>query len=263
MKVFTWQMAEELALGHMRAIGFTDARRAAPGPDGGLDVLASGAGAQVKHLSVPAGAPLVQQLRGATHHLENALFYSRSGFTASAVRFAGEHGVALFEYDDFGDVTAANPVAAGLEGDSVDWLAIATMPDDQVRREVIEPAQRARIFAEMTAINAAVEPLVRESSFLAERKSEAVLAARLAEAEAREPMRAANAHISRGIRLLQRHLEIWSESSTADLGRLWELLADSRAVLSELADNAESEAPQLDFGVLLVAEHEKQARKGA
>ena len=41
MSYFTWQMAEELAVAHLRALGFADARRTIAGADGGIDVAAS------------------------------------------------------------------------------------------------------------------------------------------------------------------------------------------------------------------------------
>lgn len=60
----TWQDAEVLAAEHMRGIGFLDAHTTPPGVDGGIDVLAQRAVAQVKFHATPVGAPSVQQLAG-------------------------------------------------------------------------------------------------------------------------------------------------------------------------------------------------------
>lgn len=108
-------MAEELAREHMRAIGFLDARRTAEGADGGIDVRAELAVAQVKHLSQPVGSPDVQRLRGAAHGVPHAVFYSSSGYSAAAVATAETSQVALFRYTTTGDVAAVNEQARMLE----------------------------------------------------------------------------------------------------------------------------------------------------
>lgn len=64
--VSSWQEAEALAGWHMKKLGFDDAKLTPPGVDGGIDVTAEAAVAQVKHYATaPIGAPPVQQLRGA------------------------------------------------------------------------------------------------------------------------------------------------------------------------------------------------------
>lgn len=108
-------MAEELAVAHMRHLGFADARRTAAGADGGLDVLATGAVAQVKHHAQPVGAPDVQRLRGAGHGATHAVFYSRSGYTAAAFAFAQVSNVALFAFTSTNVITAVNDHAERLE----------------------------------------------------------------------------------------------------------------------------------------------------
>ncbi|WAC50470.1 restriction endonuclease [Frigoribacterium sp. SL97] len=257
MRIFTWQMAEELAQGHMQALGFTDARRAPNGPDGGVDVVAATAAAQVKHLSVPVGAPLVQQLRGAAHRLEHAIFYSKSGYTAAAVRFAREHRVALFAYDDAGDVTAMNAIAVGLEAGAAptDWAAVAAMKDDQARRELSEPAQRARIFAELTAINAEVMPLVEATNVLSKRRMEEALAAAATPGNDSGP-RASDAYLPTmaGVRLMQEHAALWAEAKEATVTRLWELLVTSRRVLADMAAAAELPSPLPDIAAILTSD---------
>lgn len=116
--VFTWQMAEELAAGHMRSIGFADAKRTPEGVDGGIDVIASGAVAQVKSWDAAVGAPEIQRLRGAAHNFDNALFYSRGGYTLAAKDAAEILRVALFGFTTQNEVVAKNSVAEELEGAS-------------------------------------------------------------------------------------------------------------------------------------------------
>lgn len=112
--VMTWREAEELAAAHMRWLGFDDAAVTGPGTDGGLDVIASGAVAQVKHHASPVGAPDVQRLRGAAFNTYNALFYSSSGYTPAAIAAAQRTDVALFRINLDRTVTAMNDRAVEL-----------------------------------------------------------------------------------------------------------------------------------------------------
>ncbi len=112
-------MAEELATEHMRRIGFSDARRAQPGPDKGLDVVASRAAAQVKSHASPVGAPDVQRLRGAAFSVDAAIFYSRSGYTQAGHAAALAAGIALFEFTEQNEVVAANEIAEQLASGSL------------------------------------------------------------------------------------------------------------------------------------------------
>ena len=113
--IFTWRMAEELAEGHMHHLGFVDARRTPAGADGGFDVVSAHAVAQVKHHAATVGAPDVQRLRGAAHDGRAALFYSSSGYSASAVAYADGAGVALFAFDIQAVVTTCNRAAELLQ----------------------------------------------------------------------------------------------------------------------------------------------------
>jgi hypothetical protein len=110
----TWQDAEHLAAAHLRYLGFADAHVTVAGPDGGVDVVATGAAAQVKHWAQTIGAPEVQKLRGAAHDVTWAVFYARSTYTTAAVRFAETAHVALFTYTDDGLVEAASEGARQL-----------------------------------------------------------------------------------------------------------------------------------------------------
>ena len=113
-----WRDAEELAVWHMRRLGFANATMTGPGADKGIDVVdGSRAAAQVKHLASPVGAPDVQRLVGAAHRaLEYRLFDSLSGFTRQALEFASDSNVCLFTFTIYGDVVAANDGAAALLG---------------------------------------------------------------------------------------------------------------------------------------------------
>ncbi|MCY1142666.1 restriction endonuclease [Actinoplanes sp. Pm04-4] len=109
-----WRTAEELARAHMRFLGFDDAELTSSGRDGGLDVVAQGAVAQVKMLALPVGAPPIQQLRGARPLTEQHLFYSTSGYTAAAITAADEIGVALFKIEAESSVQEVNAGAVTL-----------------------------------------------------------------------------------------------------------------------------------------------------
>ena len=99
----------------MTKLGFTDASLTASGADGGIDVRASNAVAQVKHYAQPVGAPAIQQLRGAAHGHDFALFYAQSGYTKAALEYADAAEVALFSYDSGGHVEPLNMPARLLQ----------------------------------------------------------------------------------------------------------------------------------------------------
>ena len=86
---------EGLVADLLKALGFTTRGREAPGPDGGVDIVATSDAlrldparvkVQVKHQQTAAGAPEVQQLAGTLHGQERGLFVSLGGFTAEARR---------------------------------------------------------------------------------------------------------------------------------------------------------------------------------
>ncbi|WP_454340073.1 restriction endonuclease [Streptomyces ambofaciens] len=60
----TWQDAELAAVDHMRSIGFVEAQVTGSGADGGIDVIAHDAIAQVKHYGQPIGVGPIRELRG-------------------------------------------------------------------------------------------------------------------------------------------------------------------------------------------------------
>lgn len=116
MATFSWELAEALAVAHMREIGFGDAKRTQEGADKGLDGVSELAAAQVKARQNPVGAPEIQQLKGAAANYEFLLFYSLSGYTAQALEFANISNVALFTFDRKNNVVAFNEIARWLSG---------------------------------------------------------------------------------------------------------------------------------------------------
>lgn len=114
-----WRDAEELAAWYMREkLGMQGARTTGSGNDAGIDVVAHGAVAQVKHVSTPIGAPVVQAALGAGHGSGTVLFFALSGYTRQAEVFASKVNVSLFQYDIYGDVRAKNDAARKLVVDA-------------------------------------------------------------------------------------------------------------------------------------------------
>jgi hypothetical protein len=98
----------------MRGLGFTDAQLTAAGADGGIDVMARDAVAQVKHYSQPIGVGPVRELRGVADAHQHLLFYASGGYTAAARQFADDRRIALFSLQELGHITALNGAAARL-----------------------------------------------------------------------------------------------------------------------------------------------------
>ncbi|MGY1782228.1 restriction endonuclease [Geodermatophilus sp. SYSU D01036] len=90
-----WQQAERLAAAALRQFGFADAAVTTAGADGGLDVVARFAVAQVKYTTKPVGRPVLQQLQGAAGG-RAAVCFAYAGYSAQASAFADEHQIALF-----------------------------------------------------------------------------------------------------------------------------------------------------------------------
>ncbi|GAB3079189.1 hypothetical protein GCM10027215_20630 [Nocardioides zeae] len=111
--VVSWRDAEKNAAHWMRMWGFKDAHVTGPGSDGGVDVRATGALAQVKMEAQPTGRPVVQRLVGARGRdiSMRLFFFTAAGYSRSAVTYANELRVALFRYDTLGHVVAVNGAA--------------------------------------------------------------------------------------------------------------------------------------------------------
>ncbi|MET8799602.1 restriction endonuclease [Nocardia sp. NPDC004568] len=110
------EAAEHHAAAHMRALGYRDARATKRGSDGGLDVVANGAVAQVKTHVKTVGAPDLQRLYGArgVHHHRKMLFYSLSGYSPKAVAYAQTAEIMLFRLELDGSATPENENARKL-----------------------------------------------------------------------------------------------------------------------------------------------------
>ncbi|MEX5299129.1 restriction endonuclease [Kocuria sp. CPCC 205292] len=102
--VTNWQDAERSARDFMRANGYPGATLTNPGADGGVDVVAAGAIAQVKHYNTPIGEPAIVQLAGTTmrpqYQGREALFFSSSGYTAKATTTGRDLGVTLYKLNN-------------------------------------------------------------------------------------------------------------------------------------------------------------------
>jgi hypothetical protein len=105
--------AELVAAEWMRWMGFVDAKCTPPGPDGGLDVVATHGVAQVKLYGRPIGRPDLQQLYGAALG-EPCLFFAAEGYTDEAVAWAETAEMALFRFDRQGEPAPVNRFARGL-----------------------------------------------------------------------------------------------------------------------------------------------------
>lgn len=119
-QVARWEDAEVLAGEWMRYWGFADARVTDPGPDDGLDVVASGAVAQVKWRAAAVGAPDLQRLvgaRGREVH-KRALFFTGANYSARARAYADEMDIALFVYQLDGAVAPVNAAGRAVIDDA-------------------------------------------------------------------------------------------------------------------------------------------------
>ena len=107
--------AEQVAAEWMRHLGFGDARCTGAGTDGGVDVRSGEAVAQVKAQLTPVGRPELQALYGvARSEGRRPLFFSLMNYTAAALAWADEVGMALFRFDHAGMVEPVNGAAGAL-----------------------------------------------------------------------------------------------------------------------------------------------------
>jgi hypothetical protein len=116
LPINSWPLAEQNAANWMRYLGFPDARITTGGSDGGVDVTASGAIAQVKFEASQVGRPALQRLVGARglRHETQLLFFSGAGYSQQARTYADEVEMALFVYNLDGRVTARSSMARQL-----------------------------------------------------------------------------------------------------------------------------------------------------
>jgi hypothetical protein len=111
--IFSPEEAEHFVAAQMRDMGFADATVTESGPDGGIDVRARGAVAQVKWTHAKIGRPELQRLYGARgrDHSKDMLFFSESHYTPKALDYANEVGIALFLYTQDQRLFAGNKLA--------------------------------------------------------------------------------------------------------------------------------------------------------
>lgn len=132
--------AEYVAAGIMRDhLGFKDAAVTTASGDGGVDVVAKQAVAQVKHWGSQVGRPAIQQLYGArgADHSKKMVFFCSGGYSRQAIAYANEVGVALFTFDAAGSYGVINELAEVL-------VAEVRKQDKAVRKQ----AKRERQMAE-------------------------------------------------------------------------------------------------------------------
>ncbi|MEU2614231.1 restriction endonuclease [Micromonospora sp. NPDC007271] len=112
-QIRTWRDAEHNAAAWMRYWGYRDARANPGGSDGGIDVCASDALAQVKYQAFAVGRPALQLLFGARGHAthKQLIFFTGSDYASTAVAYADEHNIALFVYSLDGSMAAVNASA--------------------------------------------------------------------------------------------------------------------------------------------------------
>jgi hypothetical protein len=150
--------AEQVAAEWMRHLGFGDARCTGSGTDGGVDVRSREAVAQVKAQLTPVGRPELQALYGvARSEGRRPLFFSLMSYTAAALAWADEVGMALFRFDHAGMVEPVNATAGTL-------LATAGGPgvllppawpvrmSDRAGRAAIARERRGLLFTEQVAM---------------------------------------------------------------------------------------------------------------
>lgn len=167
----TWQDAELNAAAWVRYWGYPDAAARPGGADGGLDVRASGAVAQVKFQTTPVGRPAVQRLVGANMGQPRQMFFlSYSPFAAPAVTYANQMGVALFQYDRWGQMAPANLVAQHVAARAAQLAGAASSAGAPVRSPSLQlppavVAHLTRYWALWVAGVLGVVPLVALVSF--------------------------------------------------------------------------------------------------
>ncbi|NMO04313.1 restriction endonuclease [Gordonia sp. TBRC 11910] len=118
MEYITSARAAELnAAARMRALGYVDATATPIGPDGGIDVVATSAVAQVKWEASQTGRPHLQRFYGAAAvraDVADMLFINSAGYSRDAVAYADRVTIALFTYSPLGELTAVNSTAEAI-----------------------------------------------------------------------------------------------------------------------------------------------------
>lgn len=116
--VYTPLEFEHLCAEWMSFLGFTGVSVSKASGDGGVDVFANGAIAQVKFYNVPIGVAPIRELVGASldYHAKPVFFCSMA-YTQAAIDFAERNSVALFTVDIFeSTLRASSSEASNLLG---------------------------------------------------------------------------------------------------------------------------------------------------
>ncbi|MEU3453618.1 restriction endonuclease [Micromonospora sp. NPDC006766] len=98
-EVADWEAAEANAVAWMKWFGHADARLTPRGADGGIDVMAMAAFAQVKWYGKAVGPQPLRQLFGARANRPGTLyFFTNGGYSPKALEYAESVGMAAFLY---------------------------------------------------------------------------------------------------------------------------------------------------------------------
>ncbi|WP_456847202.1 hypothetical protein [Cellulomonas sp. P5_C6] len=125
-----WRDAERFAERHARTVlARTDVRVTPSGTTTDLDLIGVDFAGRVEHRRSPVGRDDLEDLRVAAG-ASVAVFYSRSGYTKTAVLWAEEHRIALFGYTGTGYAAPVNPCAVELmhrgQAESEQHVRVAT-----------------------------------------------------------------------------------------------------------------------------------------
>src|SRR4051812_29576124 len=155
----------------MRWWGYPDAQLTENGSDGGVDIRARGALAQVKAEVTQTGLPAMQRLPGARSPAsQQALFFfSGAGFTKPALACADEWKIACFTYDMFGAMAPVNAAARRVlrqveEREAAAQRAREEAAAAEARREAEEREAAARRSRERAAEEEAAARRRREQA---------------------------------------------------------------------------------------------------
>jgi hypothetical protein len=147
-QIDSWRVAEENAAAWMRYWGHSDASCTPAGADGGIDVRARTAVAQVKFEAAQVGAPAVQRLVGARGVNQSLAlyFFSGAGFARPAVEYAEMMGIALFKYDLLGRMTPVSSAASAAVARAADSVRLSearlrALPEVRAWLATAQPAQ--------------------------------------------------------------------------------------------------------------------------
>ena len=112
-----WSDAEQSAAEWMEWFGLGAARLTGGSADGGVDIECESAVGQVKDYgSALAAGPIREIYAIAAVAGKAAVIFARSGYTADAVRWGNEAGVAMFVFDLQGTPEPVNGPAKTLMG---------------------------------------------------------------------------------------------------------------------------------------------------